>query len=652
MTGPAVDPVVDPHREKVKRNVAKMEAGGASASEIETYIQSEGIPPVADAKPSRGAFLAPIAQGATLGFADEALGAVEGLNRKLHGGSFTEGYTEGRDKVRAATKQFAEDNPKTSTALTIAGGLAPAVAVGGGLAAKAGAGLVKRAALSAVEGAGFGGVAGFGSGEGDAAEQAKSAATGALTGAAVGGALPVAGAAIRGVRNAVGRTGMSASRQADALIARALERDATPAADLPARAAAMVGKPAVLPDLAGENVMGLARGAQATPSQAKESLASMLHRRQAGQLGRVAGDVENSLGMQRQDIHDVAEQLIAKRKAAAGPLYEKAYAAGAVSDPSVIETLNLPPFKAAYDRGVRIAKLEGVDLPALPTMAKGKPTGAVPVQAIDYVKRALDDVVQGGMSSGSIGKTEARALRNRLAGMLETVDQQVPEYGAARAQFAGDAALSDALDAGKEFITTDHRVTAKQLAAMTDGEREMYKVGALDAVRQAMDKAGDGADVVKRIFGSPLKREQFRVLVGDDQAFANLEHQMQLESRMTRTKDRVTGGSPTARIQTELHELGQGNLVEQATDLASNGWKDVTMRAIVKAMQRTQGNHGEVADAIAQRMGLAPGTPEFDDFVKRILLRTTPSARGRAGPVLATGTRRALSAASGREQGP
>jgi hypothetical protein len=43
----------DPHREKVRRNVARMEAGGASAKEIETYIQSEGIVPVA-AQPEEG----------------------------------------------------------------------------------------------------------------------------------------------------------------------------------------------------------------------------------------------------------------------------------------------------------------------------------------------------------------------------------------------------------------------------------------------------------------------------------------------------------------------------------------------------------------------------------------------------------------------
>jgi hypothetical protein len=112
----------------------------------------------------------------------------------------------------------------------------------------------------------------------------------------------------------------------------------------------------------------------------------------------------------------------------------------------------------------------------------------------------------------------------------------------------------EALESGRNFLKEDYRVTQKQLAAMTDGEREMHKVGALDAVRRVMDEAPDGADVVKRIFGNPRKRDQLKVLLGD-QPFAQLEEQLGVESRMVRTKDKVTGGSPTARIQTELAEL-------------------------------------------------------------------------------------------------
>jgi hypothetical protein len=143
MTDP-MDTADDP-KAKVRRNVEKMASQGASSDEIESYIQSTGLKPVAQSIPgvqaestaarprpkpstlSPLAALAPVAQGLTLGAADEILGAVEGANQALHGGSFKKGYTEGRDKVRAGTKQFAEENPVTSAALTIAGGIAPAL---------------------------------------------------------------------------------------------------------------------------------------------------------------------------------------------------------------------------------------------------------------------------------------------------------------------------------------------------------------------------------------------------------------------------------------------------------------------------------------------------------------------------------------------
>jgi hypothetical protein len=634
----------DPRRAKVARNVDRMASQGASADEIEQYIQSEGIKPVAAApsipgvaaestqarprpKPSTLsplAALAPVAQGLTLGAADEILGAVEGVNQAAHGGSFKKGYVEGRDKVRAGTKQFAEEHPVASPLLTVAGGIAPAVLGPGKALLKAGTPLLARLGLGAAEGAAYGGVSGALSADED---RGAGAIEGGLIGGVLGGGIPLVGAGVNAARNIVGRTGAAAGRHADALLTRALQRDQVN----PRALTAPKGKPAILPDLAGENTLGLARGAQATPSEAKERLATFLHGRQADQPTRVLGDLERAAGRQNENVHDTAERLIAQRKANAKPLYDKVRDV-VVDDPEVIATINGSPYlRRAHQIGRQIAKEEGVTLPPLTRAAQvgdETVTEQVPqtIRAIDYTKRGLDALIERKSgAAGSMDRDLARVLRQKVRGMLERVDEAVPDYKAARQQFAGDSELIEALETGRDFLKEDYRVTQKQLAAMTDGEREMHKVGALDAVRRVMDETPDGADVVKRIFGNPRKRDQLKVLLGD-QSFGQLEEQLGVESRMVRTKDRVTGGSPTARIQPELAELADTPGMQIGEAVLRGNPKTAALRALLnKAKERGAGNVGQVANEVSQRMLMQPGTPQYQAWI-RVLERMQQDA--------------------------
>jgi hypothetical protein len=145
-------------------------------------------------------------QGATLGFLDEAIGAVnagidmaidkamrpflsEAQTLYLETPEFTKIYKEERDKARKDLEKQAKSYPKTFTGGEIAGALATA-AVPGSLAAKASSNILKKLAVAAGTGAGAG--AGFSEAE-KAEDIAKDAAQGALVGAAFLGAGKAAG---------------------------------------------------------------------------------------------------------------------------------------------------------------------------------------------------------------------------------------------------------------------------------------------------------------------------------------------------------------------------------------------------------------------------------------------------------------------------
>jgi hypothetical protein len=133
--------------------------------------------PKADVITKSDSALRGAAQGASLGFADEATGAVEAAGKTLFGdekmADLPANYAKHRDESRANYKAAEEANPWSYRGGELGGGLASGIATGG-----LGAGIKGAAALGAVSG--------LGAGEGDLSDQALSTAKGAGIGAVAG----------------------------------------------------------------------------------------------------------------------------------------------------------------------------------------------------------------------------------------------------------------------------------------------------------------------------------------------------------------------------------------------------------------------------------------------------------------------------------
>ena len=148
-----------------------------------------------------------VQQGTTLGFADE-IGALSGaLGAKVGGEKrdFGKVYDEIKDLLRQEYKQAEEQNPMSSLAGNIAGGLLPAGLTAPLAPAATGIG---KAIQVGKAGAIAGGVAGLGTSEADVAsgdtEQLKQAAKDVASGAVVGG---VVGGGLQGLGTAASKTG-------------------------------------------------------------------------------------------------------------------------------------------------------------------------------------------------------------------------------------------------------------------------------------------------------------------------------------------------------------------------------------------------------------------------------------------------------------
>lgn len=596
--------------------------------------------PSATASGKRGNIMGPLVQTATGGLSDElggVIGAIFQRDSYRSPSNFAANYRSSRDDIRQQDAAYNSDHPIRAAAAGLAGAVLPVVGSGGlgaltsaGRAAASAPSLARMAAEAAALGAGTGAA----SANGPMRDRMVGGAVGGMAGGLLGAVPGVAGKATALLRNPAPAQALS---RADELILNAATRDGLSIDDLlriattqQKNATRGVAKPATLMDVAGENVRGLARAAQSVPSTAKQKIVTALEDRQQGQMGRIMSDLERTIGRGADDAVETAEEIVQRRREMAAPLYEAAYSKGAVELPEVEQALaEVPAFRAAFDRGKRIAEMEGKPLPKVTKIIRGergkwqKAEVEVPgVQALDYMKRGLDDLIEGRMRSGKMGKQEARVLRDRLKSVLEKVDEAVPEYAQARAYYSGESALMDALDQGRQILKGDFRLTRKAIEAMSDGEQEMFRVGAMDAIREAMQHTADGRDLVKVIFGSPEKKAIARTIFPKGKegsaAFSRFQRELERESQMFETRTKVTGGSPTARIQAEQADmagLNPGEVAGAMVDVGTGNVSGLTRRALSTGLAaRARGVRGNVADAIGDRMLLQPSSPEFTDW--------------------------------------
>lgn len=584
-----------PRVERVLRNMVKLAEGGATPQESLVYLKSEGYDEksfaeavttynkakgvIAEFGPVRAAL-----QGLSFGFSDEA---EAGLKALIGRGS----YEENLAQLSIGKEQFYEESPGTAITSEIVGGL-PLIALGGAGGIKALQTLkstlptlsnvprsVGAVGGAAGTGAATGGIAGAGSAEPGAR------VAGAKTGAAVGGVLgPVGlGAAktvgvvaprVPGISQAIefGKKAVGLptdfARRADVKLLQALQRDGIDLNEAMRRVTLIKQggyKPETIIELGGENTRRLADIVAQYPgaSQAARELAES---RGAGAPQRIIQDFREAFRVNA-DAVDLSDQIIRQRDAASKPLYQQAYREGGViDDPRIMGFMKLDAFKDAYSRARRIAAYDGIELPADPT--KMGQVGGFDLMTLDYIKRGLDDVLFTGKQPGSgIGKTELGKLKQKRNEFVGVIDEVGPaSYKAARQAFAGPTEVVDAIEQGRKFASLDSREIARIYKGLSPAEQEGFKVGVFDTIQANIQKGADGSDVLRRVWGSPEKRAQLSVFLGDD-ALMDLTARLEREKVIRTTDVRMMGGSQTqGRTLAQREFEGQDELIPQMMD--------------------------------------------------------------------------------------
>ena len=214
------------------------------------------------------------------------------------------------------------------------------------------------------------------------------------------------------------------------------------------------------------------------------------------------------------EFNELLETLSAKMSKDAKPLYDEAFApvsdlegkVFAQWDDRLQRFLDEPEIQQGMATGIKIQRKESVarDLPFnfKEFAVKGFDengnliiSGTPNLRAMDAAKRGLDQTINAAKDDfGNIKWTPdlkaTEELRKALVAKLDdiTTDQSGRSvYKEARAAYAGPASLDDAARMGRKFIKGDEEVSAKAVAAMSEGERAAFRVGARRQISQIIN---------------------------------------------------------------------------------------------------------------------------------------------------------------------
>lgn len=530
------------------------------------------------------------ARGGTFGLLDEIQGGVNALKTgaqnalapitgKPAGYGMKEAYDAGRQASNEQDKDYAKHKPVTNAVNQLAGGAwAPGAKYVGGATS-----LGSAALRSAQVGAVYGGISGVGNAE--PGERVKRGIEGAGIGAAIGGAAPYVARGAQEVAKRVGAAGSEAvsrvrlglggeaAQPSPRQIAEAgdkateyvsnIARRAKPDA-LTANAAEAAGKPITAAEALGRPAMTQLTAVSRREGATGDALESALRQRQQAMPERVLTDLQDATGLTPEAIYGDHVAHAATLRAKAAPLYDEAYAQPPVQSDRLDALLKRPSLRKAMSRAATIAAEEGRDPAALgfdfdaagDVVRVRTPSN----QTLDYVKRGLDDVLEGYRDT-TTGKLRLDEGGRAILGSLNEYRGLIAPEG---------SAYRKALDAGGDPIRLEQafnnakrqmsngvpsRVFMDNFKAMGEAERQAQVAG---WVSDAFEGAQAGR-LKLRDMQSPLYANKVKAMLGPEKAKALLD-KLALEIEIARRGSRMMpgGGSPTMELQAADKEVAEG----------------------------------------------------------------------------------------------
>lgn len=490
-------------------------------------------------------------QGATFGFADEALAGLTTPLEMIKRGTFSpsKGYNYAKAREDVLLEDARKEGGISGMGMEALGGFG----TGLGLAAKGmtfvkpGAGAMANIPRAAADGAVFGGLTGFGEGSG-VSGRLEGAATGGAVGAGLGAAAGAAAPVISGVgRNALGW--LSATRDpqgfANRQVARALSESGMTPQQVAQEVAAgnAAGQPFTVADAMGNAGQRMLSNVTRAPGIGRTMATEFLDNRQTDQGRRLAAVLAEGFDAP-QTAAQAQKAMKAARNAEADINYGAAgREAGAVDVTPAIQKANdvLQPgvnslFKPAADLAPNSIERAVKTARAYLTNDKSQVTDFR--QAL-LAKQEIDAMIEN--ASPTIQR-QLIPIKKALDDALAASSQP---YAQARDKFSQQSKALEAIDTGSAAAQRGRfEDTMQAFGAMSPESQQGFRVGYADRLIEAMQGPAAGANKARPLSGLATQTE-LPAFAAPGKAQPMMER-IGRENRMFETRAQALGGSKTA----------------------------------------------------------------------------------------------------------
>lgn len=556
-----------------------------------------------------------LGQGLAMGWGDEA----EAYLRSTLG---DETYEQALAEIRSEYGTFAEESPYLSAAGEFTGGALPAIAamlLPGGQAGAPVAGARLAGPLSRLYGLGRtpgqrttaqnlarlstvggtqGTIAGAGAAEND---RLSGGITGGVFGTVTGLGLPLVGRAVKGAADRFSDLMSVAPEKAKqwALEKLNMALDDTSPGQIAGRVRQdiQMGVPASIANVTPGTIQ-LAESVVQRGGQPARELEDVIARQQAGSRERVGKQVRR--GLRARNFYEEEDRMVQDLRQNADTVYDAAYAVGDIDDPVINRVLQEPEFQGFFKRAQEImdkkrlaAELDPEGDPSRYTLRPiydpqtGAITAVPDVRTLDYIKQGIDAQINELYKAGK--SAEAGALKDLRKQYVNRLDMLVPEYQTARAQYAGDIEVLDALRMGRdEFNRMDPEQVQAFMKTASKGEQDAFRTGvARNLFDQIMDPSTN-IDAARKIIGSPSTRKAlesiFETPAQRDFFMAALER----ETELFKAAGKILAGSPTEKRRAMREQLeARPGVAEAAAEVAAGGWMASALRGAINLFRRS-----------------------------------------------------------------
>lgn len=303
------------------------------------------------------------------------------------------------------------------------------------------------------------------------------------------------------------------------------------------------------------------------------------------------------------------------------PLYEAAYAANpAVKSKVLPRLLETPDGKKAVKTALRIMRNEGKKIGKQDAMQM---VTAPSLEFLDRVKQGMDQLITKEEGHGMdykatpLGKS-MRSLRDALVNELDTATTPAKGeslYKKARAQYAGDLELLDALQAGRdEFSKLQPQQLTKVLAEMSFAEKDAFRTGVAQNLFEALQTPTTDVNSARRVIGSTAMQARLRTLFDSDKQFELFKTALEKEAELHELDKKSIRRGEAGQ---ELHAGPQEDMIKKGSRYVPRlGIGSATMW-ILQAFRNGQIKTEKQMDQVLEH--LKASTPEeLADFEKKM----------------------------------